>query len=87
MLLHLKTHKLSGITPLCDANLPGPQGGIPGSTAGNSRAPVTDFMAEMMVAPSQQPQGLAGGAAQAVGAATTAAESPSACDSAAQGSC
>ena len=29
------------------ANRPGPKGGIPGSAAGNLRAPVTAFIAEM----------------------------------------
>ena len=74
--------------PLNLANWPGPQGGIPGCATSNPQAPVTDFMAEMMMAPSQQPQGLAGGAAQAAGAAraAAAAESAAAGDSAAQGS-
>ena len=43
-------------------------------------------MAEMMMAFSQQPQGLACGAAQAAGAAAAAAESAAADDSAAHGS-
>ena len=72
--------------PLNLANWPGPQGGIPGCATSNPQAPVTDFMAEMMMAPSQQPQGLAGGAAQAAGAAPAAAESAAAGDSDAQSS-
>ena len=43
-------------------------------------------MAEMMMAFSQQPRGLACGAAQAAGAAAAAAESAAADDSAAHGS-
>ena len=68
------------------ANRPGPQEGIPGSAVGNPRPLVTDFMAKMMISPSQQPQGLAGGAAQAAGAAPAAAESAAAGDSDAQSS-
>ena len=69
------------------ANQPGRQEGILGSAAGNPRPPITDFMAEMMMAPSQQPPGLASGAAQAAGpsAAAAAAESAAEGDCAAQG--
>ena len=67
------------------ANRPGPKGGIPGSAAGNLRAPVTAFMAEMSDVAPQQPQGLAGGRAQAAGAAAAAAEGAAAGHSAAQG--
>ena len=79
------------------ANRPGLQGGIPGSASGDSRDPITDFMAEMMMVPPQQPREpatAASAAALAVGAAApaagavaagAAAESPAAGDSAAQG--
>ena len=74
------------------ANRPGLQGGIPGSAAGNPRAPITDFMAEMMMGAPQQPQGPASAAAQAAGVeapaagvVAAAAESAAAGDSAARG--
>ena len=50
------------------ANQQGLQGGVTGATACYSRAPVTDFMAEMMVAPLL----LAGGVARASAAAERA---------------
>ena len=55
------------------ANQPGLQGGIPGSASGNSRDPMTDFMAKMMMVHSQQPREPASAAAQAAGAAAPAA--------------
>ena len=76
------------------ANRPRLQGGIPGSASGNSWDPITDFMAEMMMVPPQQPRELASATALAAGAAApaagavaagAAAESPAAGDSAAQG--
>ena len=76
------------------ANRLGLQGGIPGSASGNSRDPITDFMAEMMMVPSQQSREPASAtalascaAAPAAGAvaAAAAAESPAAGDSTAQG--
>ena len=79
--------------PLNLANRPGLQGGIPGSASGNSRDPMTDFMAKMMMVHSQQPREPASAAALAAGAAApaagavaaaAAAESPAAGDSAAQ---
>ena len=55
------------------ANRQGLQEGITGSAAGNLPAPMTNFMAEMMMGAPQQPQGHAGAAAQAAGAVAQAA--------------
>ena len=66
------------------ANWPGPKRGIPGSAAGNPRAPVTAFMAEMWTLLHSNFKGFPA-AALSCSVAAAAAEGAAAGHSAAQG--